>query len=153
MALINMFDNATSPVNGADESCIILTEPLFTCVVTAAQSAEELSAKRTSLPSIDEIFVAVSDKLSDQIAPVAEMTDISSIEPNTKPANFGRLVKKPSMTIIDTGISRIASISRKLESGVGFSKGTLLFGPYQPPPLLPSCLIATIGATGPNGIF
>lgn len=55
------------------------------------------------------------------------------------------------MTVI--GISKIAIISSKLENGVGFSKGTELFGPYQPPPLLPNCLIATIGATGPKGIF
>ena len=47
----------------------------------------------------------------------------------------------------------IASISRKLENGVGFSSGTALFGPYQPPPLVPSCLTATIGETGPSGIF
>ena len=46
----------------------------------------------------------------------------------------------------------MASISKTLENGVGFSSGTPLFGPYQPPPLLPSCLIATIGATGPKGI-
>ena len=55
------------------------------------------------------------------------------------------------MTVI--GMSKIAIISNKLDSGVGFSKGTELFGPYQPPPLLPNCLTATIGATGPNGIF
>ncbi len=57
------------------------------------------------------------------------------------------------MKMMDTGISAIASICRKLVSGVGFSSATVLFGPYQPPPLLPSCLIATIGATGPSGIF
>ena len=66
---------------------------------------------------------------------------------------LARLVKKPSMKITETGISKIASISRKFDNGVGFSKGTLLFGPYQPPPLLPNCFIATIGATGPKGIF
>ena len=47
----------------------------------------------------------------------------------------------------------MASVSSRLENGVGFSSGTALLGPYQPPPLVPSCLAATIGATGPSGIF
>ena len=148
-----MFDNATNPVNGAAESCIILTEPLLTCVVMAAHSAEEDSPKRISLPSITEICVALADKLSDQMALDADITDINNIEANTKAANLGRLVKKPNIKITEMGISKIANISIKLDNGVGFSKGTLLFGPYQPPPLLPNCLIATIGATGPSGIF
>ena len=119
----------------------------------AAQSAEDASPKRTSFPSMAYSCVAVDERLSDQIAVLAEMMDISNIEPKTKPANFARLVKKPNIKMTETGISRIAIISKKLDKGVGFSNGTLLFGPYQPPPLLPSCLIATMGATGPNGIF
>ncbi len=153
MALISILDNCTIPVSGADESCIISTEPLLTWVVTADHKADDASPKRTSLPSMAESNVEVDERLSDQIALVAEMIDISSIEAKTKPANLARLVKKPSIKITETGISKIASISRKFDNGVGFSKGTLLFGPYQPPPLLPNCLIATMGATGPKGIF
>ena len=57
------------------------------------------------------------------------------------------------MKVTATGIRMIASVSSRLENGVGFSSGTALLGPYQPPPLVPSCLTATIGATGPSGIF
>ena len=39
---------------------------------------------------------------------------------------------------------------RKFVSGVGFSKGCVQLGPNQPPPLVPSCLIATKAATDPN---
>ena len=43
-------------------------------------------------------------------------------------------------------------VSSRFENGVGFSSGTAEFGPYQPPPFVPSCLMATIAATGPTGI-
>ena len=44
-------------------------------------------------------------------------------------------------------------VCKAFDNGVGFSSGFVLFGPYQPPPLVPSCLMATIAATGPCGIF
>ena len=72
---------------------------------------------------------------------------------NTMTPKRRRPVNGPTMNTMLTGMSAIASVCRKFDSGVGFSSGTVLFGPYQPPPLLPSCLIATIGATGPSGIF
>lgn len=50
------------------------------------------------------------------------------------------------------GNSTSASVSSRLLSGVGFSSATELLGPYQPPPLVPSCLTATIAATGPTGM-
>ena len=42
--------------------------------------------------------------------------------------------------------------SRRLLHGLGFSKGCDEFGPKKPPPLVPSCLIATSAATGPTAI-
>ena len=45
----------------------------------------------------------------------------------------------------------MAIISRKLLNGVGFSKGWAEFTPKNPPPLLPSCLIAICDAAGPMG--
>ena len=44
------------------------------------------------------------------------------------------------------------SISKKLVSGVGFSKGCALFWPKKPPPLVPRCLMAICEAAGPVGI-
>src|SRR5438270_1774293 len=48
-------------------------------------------------------------------------------------------------------MSRIASISKKLESGVGFSNGWAPLTLKKPPPLVPSCLMATCDAAGPIG--
>ena len=47
----------------------------------------------------------------------------------------------------------MASISRKLLNGVGFSKGCELFELKKPPPFVPSCLIAICEAAGPIGII
>ncbi len=44
------------------------------------------------------------------------------------------------------------SISRKFVSGVGFSNGWALFALKNPPPLVPSILIASCEATGPCAI-
>ncbi len=44
----------------------------------------------------------------------------------------------------------IATISRKLESGVGFSKGCAELALKKPPPLVPSCLMAICEAAGPT---
>ena len=48
-----------------------------------------------------------------------------------------------------TGMRRMATISSRLVSGVGFSKGWAEFALKKPPPLVPSCLIASWEATGP----
>src|SRR5690242_18550639 len=48
-------------------------------------------------------------------------------------------------------MSRIASISKKFESGVAFSNGWAEFTLKKPPPLVPSCLIAICEAAGPIG--
>ncbi len=42
------------------------------------------------------------------------------------------------------------SISRKLESGVGFSYGCAELTLKKPPPFVPSCLIAICEAAGPT---
>ena len=47
----------------------------------------------------------------------------------------------------------MASISRKFESGVGFSNGCAEFALKNPPPFVPSCLIAICDATGPSAMI
>ena len=49
----------------------------------------------------------------------------------------------PYVNVSAAGISKIASISRKLLKGVGFSKGCALLALKKPPPFVPSCLIAS----------
>ena len=63
----------------------------------------------------------------------------------------GRRPCAPKVKHSAAGMSRIASISRKLESGVGFSNGCAEFTLKKPPPLVPSCLMATCEAAGPDG--
>ncbi len=47
-------------------------------------------------------------------------------------------------------MTRMDSSSKKLLSGVGFSNGCAEFTLKKPPPLVPSCLIATCEAAGPT---
>ena len=46
----------------------------------------------------------------------------------------------------------MASTSRKLDSGVGFSNGCAELTLKKPPPLVPSCLIAICEAAGPTAM-
>ena len=58
----------------------------------------------------------------------------------------------PAMTIEAIGSTTIEAIASRLLQGVGFSNGWAEFGPKNPPPLVPACLIATSAATGPRAI-
>ena len=49
------------------------------------------------------------------------------------------------------GSARIARHWSRFESGVGFSSGCAEFALKKPPPFVPSCLIATCEADGPDG--
>ena len=46
----------------------------------------------------------------------------------------------------------IATISNAFDQKVGFSSGWVELGPKKPPPLVPSCLIATKAAAGPRAM-
>ena len=148
---------ATRPATGLSESCIALTEPFEVCVVIDAHSADAVGPKRCSLPSmfgpaVASAVVATLGWASDHTAAPMNTSENAPITPSVSQVSFGRRVNRPIMNTIATGSSKMAIISNRLLSGVGFSSGTALFGPYQPPPLVPSCLIATIAATGPTGI-
>src|SRR5574343_277674 len=51
------------------------------------------------------------------------------------------------------GIRKMARTSRKLASGVGFSKGWAELTLKKPPPLVPSCLMAICDAAGPTAML
>ena len=57
---------------------------------------------------------------------------------------------RPKVDVSAAGIRRMKSISTKFESWVGFSNGNAELTLKKPPPLVPSCLIATCEATGPS---
>ncbi len=153
IALTSMFTIGTAPASGLSESCMPLTEPLETWVVMAAHRPVPSAPKRTSLPSISSGLAAVAEWPSSHTVAATDTLDIASMQPNTSPARRLRPVNAPSMNTTAIGISRMPISSSALDSGVGFSSGMLLLGPYQPPPLVPSCLAATIAATGPSGSF
>ena len=57
---------------------------------------------------------------------------------------------RPYVAVSPAGMIRIASISTKFESHVGFSNGIAELTLKKPPPLVPSILIASWPATGPK---
>ena len=59
---------------------------------------------------------------------------------------------RPNMTRTAIGSRTMQTHSTKFVHEVGFSNGWAEFGPKKPPPLVPSCLIATTAATGPRAI-
>jgi len=58
----------------------------------------------------------------------------------------------PRVQVKPAEIAKIATISRKFESGVGFSKGCALLTLKKPPPLVPNSLMISCDATGPCAI-
>ena len=59
---------------------------------------------------------------------------------------------RPMVTLSPAGIAKMASISSRLENGVGFSNGCALLVLKNPPPFVPSILMASCEATGPCAI-
>ena len=57
---------------------------------------------------------------------------------------------RPKVKQSAAGMRRIASTSRRLLKGVGFSSGCAELTLKKPPPLVPSCLMATWLAAGPT---
>jgi len=62
------------------------------------------------------------------------------------------LTIRPKVKQRAAGMSRIASSSSRLLRGVGFSRGWAELTLKNPPPLVPSCLMATCEAAGPTAI-
>ena len=59
---------------------------------------------------------------------------------------------RPKVAVSAAGIRRMKRTSTKFESAVGFSNGIDELTLKKPPPLVPSCLIATCEAAGPTAI-
>ena len=57
---------------------------------------------------------------------------------------------RPKVAVSAAGISRMNRTSTKLESVVAFSNGKALLTLKNPPPLVPSCLMAIWEAAGPS---
>src|SRR6185437_36772 len=89
---------------------------------------------------------------SAQYAAVTPAKNSTAIAAKTAHPCRGEFVMRPSVAVKPAGMRKIAIISRKFESGVGFSNGWALFALKKPPPLVPSILMASCEATGPWAI-
>ena len=154
-----MLSSGTRPPSGVKLSCIALTEPLEAAVVAVAQSAELAMPKRDLLAlhvaggGVDRRAARASG-LPARSAPVERRrsrarnrTAIAAkiAQPwRLSPHHAGRRCSRTP-----PGSAGSTSISRKFESGVGFSKGWAELALKKPPPLVPSCLIAICEAAGP----
>jgi hypothetical protein len=87
---------------------------------------------------------------SDHTVSVRTDTKSTSIAaPRAQPCRRS-FTSSPNVKQSPAGITRMATHSRKLERAVGFSKGWAEFTLKNPPPLVPSCLMAICEAAGPR---
>ena len=155
----------TRPPSGVNESCIELTEPFDAAVVAVAQSAEFDDAEARFLAF--HVAARLAMRVADVSTPAARAPDCRGCSAQThtreqrdehdrhrgeqRPA-LARVADHAAEGVAErAGISRIASISRKFDSGVGFSNGCAELTLKKPPPFVPSCLIAICDAAGPDG--
>ena len=146
----------TAPPSAVKLSCIAFTAPQLAAVVTAANSAEALMPKRTSLPSrlpaAPSTPSAVSRGLawcSKCITATTDITNSSVIAASTTKPWRRSPTMRPKTRHNAAGMAKIASICSRLANALGFSNGCALLALKKPPPLVPSSLIASCEATGP----
>jgi len=144
---------AIIPANGERLSCMAFTEPLEAAVVMVDHNTLLVMPSRASFPSINGIFPKMPfvpySEINDIVRPAARSMNIVR---NTVQPCLVDLIIFPYVKVNAAGISRMASISKKLLKGVGFSNGCALLALKKPPPFVPSCLMAICEATGPAGI-
>ena len=146
------------------ESCIALTEPFEAAVVAVAQSAELAMPKRTSLPSMlppgcsEEARLIQRESGEHRVAallrPGADVRAGPRKRRSSRPGPPSPVAcRRPCGRTCSRARRRSAgstAVSRKLESGVGFSNGCAELTLKKPPPLVPSCLMAICEAAGPT---
>src|SRR6202008_1069880 len=158
-----MLINGTIPPSGVNESCMLLTAPQLASVVTVAKRAELAMPKRTSFPSM---FPPECSAVGVRSAPAssgfpADSAQYAQVTPTRKRKAIAAQtaqpwcsepVIRPRVYVNPEGIAKINTSCRKLERGVGFSKGCALLALKNPPPLVPNSLITSWDATGPCAI-
>ena len=137
-----------------------LTAPQDRPVVTAAQRADSASPKRTSLPSMlpsaGSMPAACSIGLPAASAAVGDRNarheqDAHHRRPAPSPAGCRRPCGRRRRRA-PTGITRIARPGRSSRAPSGSRRDGRSSTLKKPPPLVPSCLIATWLATGPSAM-
>ncbi len=144
------------PPIAENESCMPFTAPQDAAVVTVAKSDVAAMPKRVSLPSMLPPNVAAPASTAmglgccSKYAVDSAKTANSVVIAARMAMPWRRLPTiSPKVKHSAAGIARMASICRKFDSGVAFSKGCAELALKKPPPLVPSSLIASWEATGP----
>ncbi len=143
------------PPSAVYESCIELTAPVEVSVDADPNSVEAMMPKRCSLPSIapPAAIGAVPWPFSSKI--------VSAVKETTKIVAMTATIAVPwrvSPTIFpkvrgsENGIASIRITWNALVQAVGSSNGCAEFALKNPPPFVPSILMASCEATGPPGI-
>jgi hypothetical protein len=155
----------TRPPSGREGVVHALTEPLEAAVVAVAHRAELTMPKRASLPSM--LPPACNSEACRGPGPSARTAGCRLVRRrarHSRPTNMSVMAARmaPALAHVThqaaegetsaAGISRIASSWAKLVSGVGFSSGCAELTLKKPPPLVPSCLMASCDATGPTAM-
>lgn len=80
---------------------------------------------------------------------VVNASQMTAIAPRTAYPCRSEPAMRPKARVMEKGMRRMRKISKRLEKGVGFSKGWAALALKYPPPLVPSSLIASCEATAP----
>ena len=150
-----MLNMAMKPPSEVNESCIEFTAPVDVRVDVDANSVDPQIPNRCSLPSIAPPASRVAAppvSVSKSVMAVSETAKIDAI--TARIAVPWRLSPTiwPKVRVSANGIASMRKISNRFVQAVGFSNGCDEFALKNPPPLLPSILIASCEATGPPGI-
>ena len=160
-----MLKSAAPPPAGDIESWAQSTAPVEVPVVIGAYSAQPAVPKRTSLPSIEPALwsdvptwsapAAVScgfgEVSAHVVIPMPTASRVAIAAATTQPCRRSP-ARRPNANAKANGIARMSTRCKKFVNVVGFSNGCAEFALRKPPPLVPSCLIATWLAIGPPGI-
>src|SRR5262249_52769599 len=142
------------PPSGEKHSCIEFTAPHDVPVVDTANNTLFITPNLCSLPSINGWTLAMMGFGCDSAhhARAKLPTSNASITPYKTRACFKSPTINPNAYTNPAEMMSKPNTSQKLLKGVGFSNGCALFCPKNPPPFVPSCLMATCEAAGPVGI-
>ena len=143
------------PPSAVYESCIELTAPVEVSVVDVANSVEPTMPNRCSLPSIappaSSGAVPAPCELERASARRARRRRASPWRRGSRSPGGCRRPCGRRCAAARTGSRASAGSRTGSSSAVGFSNGCAEFALKNPPPLVPSCLIASCEATGPPG--
>ena len=147
-----MLTSTVPPPIGVSESCAALTAPVDVPVVATANRARGPLTEPGLLALHRGTGRLGGRRAGADLGPVvtaSETANSTPIAPSTA-RPWRRLPSiVPRVRVRRTGISRIRKISSRLVKPLGFSNGCAELALKNPPPLLPSSLIASWLATGP----